>query len=495
MAARSRYRRFRIAGAVLAAIALASTSAAGAGAADPSAPGSSTEHSARAASRAVGAPSGAVPVRLVTGELFLVDVGRSGPPGVAPVDEGLAVTWSSTTDAAGDVHVVPDTARPWLDDVLDPRLFNVSALVRDGYGADERPVLPVIVTYTDGPVPVPGVTTTQELPSIGGTVGFVDPAGARALGAAITLHGDEDGTPFPGVERIWLDALVEASRYESTPAATGADAAAPELEQPVASVAGGVTIAVVDTGVDADHPGLAGRLGAAEVFAAGASTGDALGHGTNVALMATSGAAGTDAEGGSADVRLVSAKVLDDAGRGLESAVIAGIEWAATTQGADVVNLSLNSAPTDGTDPLSRSIDELSRSTDALFVVSAGDGGRTAPGAVEAPAAAAAALAVGAVDESTDPPSFAVVGPRIGGHAVKPEIVVGGASPSAAEVTGAAAALRQAHPDWDWQQVKSTLVTSAARLGHSAYTEGGGRLDHAAAMGQTVHADAATPRP
>ena len=61
------------------------------------------------------------------------------------------------------------------------------------------------------------------------------------------------------------------------------------------------------------------------------------------------------------------------------------MQWA-VARGADVVSMSLGGDPGDGTDPLSRAINELSASSDTLFVVAAGNSGNepmtvTAPGA------------------------------------------------------------------------------------------------------------------
>jgi subtilisin family serine protease len=55
--------------------------------------------------------------------------------------------------------------------------------------------------------------------------------------------------------------------------------------------------------------------------------------------------------------------------------VIAAMEWAALERDADVVNLSLGSVPTDGTDPASQAIDSLTEASGALFVVASGNSG------------------------------------------------------------------------------------------------------------------------
>ena len=52
--------------------------------------------------------------------------------------------------------------------------------------------------------------------------------------------------------------------------------------------------------------------------------------------------------------------------------MIAGMQWA-VANGADVVSMSLGGDPGDGTDPLSRAIDDLSAKSQTLFVVAAGN--------------------------------------------------------------------------------------------------------------------------
>ena len=135
----------------------------------------------------------------------------------------------------------------------------------------------------------------------------------------------------------------------------------PQIGAPEAWAAGydgtGATVAVLDTGYDAEHPDLAGRVGR------GAGL-----HRTSRARPTTARprhprrrdrrrrrrrptpATGTGVAPGA---ELLIGKVLDDDGDRLLRRIIAGMEWAAA-QGADVVNMSLGAGPpTDGTDPLS----------------------------------------------------------------------------------------------------------------------------------------------
>jgi hypothetical protein len=186
---------------------------------------------------------------------------------------------------------------------------------------------------------------------------------------------------------------------------------------------------------------------------------------------------------------------------------MAGMEWAAT-QGADVINLSLAGDLSDGTDPLSRAVNELTARTGALFVIAAGN----SPGYVSLPGTADAALTVGAVDRDNELWANSGRGPRFVDHAIKPDITapgvdivaaraansvwgepgqshmpLSGTSMATPHVAGAAAILAGQHPDWTADQLKAALMGSAApKDGLTVFEQGAGRVDVAAAVGSTV---------
>ena len=450
-----------------------------------------------------GAPS----ITLITGDVVTVRELPDGRLVVAVRPAGDEPTQLiDFIDEVGDLHLTPAWLLPLIPERLDPRLFNISALLRDGYGANGRG-LPLVITYAGAPVSLPGTSIRRELPSIGGVAVTLEATGLAQL------RGPVVDSALAGVEKIWLDGPMSAALDESVP----------QIGAPAAWQQGydgtGVTIAIVDTGIDDSHDDLAGRVVAAEVFSDSPSSNDLYGHGTHVASIAAGTGAASDGRysGVAYGAELVNAKVLDDYGSGLESWVIAGMEWAAIDQDADVINLSLTGGPSDGTDPVSLAVNALTADEGALFVTAAGNrGGR--PESVEAPATADAALAVGAVDKSDQLTDFTAWGPRLDGTGVKPEIVgpgesitaaradgseigqpvgedymeLSGTSMSAPHVAGAAALLLDAHPTWSWAQLKSALVTSAADVGATVFQQGGGRVDVAAALAQTVHADVAT---
>lgn len=103
----------------------------------------------------------------------------------------------------------------------------------------------------------------------------------------------------------------------------------------------GVSVAVIDTGIDYTHPDLSARFGellGINITAPGEPPFDDNGHGTHVA-----GTVAGSETGVAPGATLYAVKVLDAGGSGSEADVIAGLEWA-LGQGAAIANLSLGSS-------------------------------------------------------------------------------------------------------------------------------------------------------
>ncbi|MFJ4807977.1 S8 family serine peptidase [Streptomyces longwoodensis] len=457
--------------------------------------------------RAADAPSppaagAARTVTLVTGDRVTV-TGLAGGHRTVTVERPRGATGAVRTQSDdGEITVVPDEARPYLRaGTLDRRLFDVSALLRQGLGDSATGELPLILTRAPGAraVTPPSAERTRTLPSIHGIA--VEAAKGRDFWDGFTRQGS-------GIGAVWLDGRVTADMAESNA----------RIGTPAAWEAGltgkGVTVAVLDTGVDADHPDLADRVAVSRSFVEGEEgdgVADRNGHGTHVtSTVGGSGAASDGREKGVAPgATLAVGKVLGDQGSGSESQIIAGMEWAAREVRADVISLSLGTTePSDGTDPMARAVDTLSAETGALFVVAAGNTGT--PSSIGSPGAADAALTVGAVDAADRPASFTSAGPRHGDNALKPDLsapgvdilaarshltdgsgpytTLSGTSMATPHVAGVAALLAEQHPDWTGARLKDALMSTSARLDAPAYTVGAGRVSVPDAIGARVTA-------
>ncbi|WP_433132396.1 S8 family serine peptidase [Micromonospora sp. CA-240977] len=465
--------------------------------------------------------SGAAPVRitLITGDQ--VDLLQAAPgrvtASVRPGPGRNRITFQ-TVQVDGGLRVLPSDVMPYLSaGVLDPDLFDVQELAANGYGDAAQGNLPLIVRYQEpaaGRVrPLAGATDARPLTSINGAalrIGKGDLGGLWSTLAGTPTTRTATAAPRlgSGIARIWLDGKVHSTLEHSVP----------QIGAPIAWAAGrdgaGVKVAVLDTGVDATHPDLAGRIAEARDFSASGSARDGHGHGTHVAsTIAGSGAASSGLRKGVAPgAQLLIGKVLDDGGSGYDSSIIAGMEWAAHS-GAKVVSMSLGGSATDGTDPMSQAVNDLTAETGALFVVAAGNEG--AARTVGAPGAAAAALTVGAVDRDDNLAEFSSRGPRLGDNGLKPEITApgvgivaaraagttmgtpvgdayttaSGTSMATPHVAGAAAILAQEHPDWPAAKLKDALVsTTKANPALTVFEQGAGRVDVARALGQRVYA-------
>lgn len=461
-------------------------------------------------------------IPLVTGDHVVVNAkGRMVGFEAAKGREHIPVQIERTGD---HTLVVPADARRLIaTGRLDQRLFDLDVLTDPRLRRSQRAGLKLIVRYEGAAgaaraeVRAAGDTQVRRtFPTINADAVRTSPDDVARIWEALTDRQTTGARiAASGIATVWLDGVRGASLDRSV-RQIGADKA---WESGFDGT--GVKIAVLDTGVDKTHPDLKTQVVAEKNFSASADAVDRVGHGTHVASIAagTGAASGGRFKGVAPGAQVISGKVLDDEGYGDDSAVIAGMEWAAA-EGADVVNLSLGGPDSPGTDPLEATVDRLSAEKGILFAIAAGNEGESGPSSVGSPGTADAALTVGAVDKDDRLAPFSSTGPRAGDGAVKPDLTAPGVGITAAaaagsiidtrpgtphpapgylqidgtsmatpHVAGAAAILKQRHPDWKSAELKGALTGSAEGGAYTAFQQGTGRVQVDRALAQSVVAE------
>jgi bacillopeptidase F len=324
----------------------------------------------------------------------------------------------------------------------------------------------------------------------------------------------------PGIARVRLDAVVQApgTTYD---AATRAEWNLRAMRAPEVWGLGyqgqGVTVAILDSGVDASHPDLSAQYRGGgnswfDPYGEHATPYDADGHGTQVAGVLLGRNRSGSAIGVAPGAQWIAAKVFDDSGLATLSAIHEALQWLldpdddpATNDAPDVVNASW------GMPGASACSNEFDRDIEALeaagiaIVFSAGNDG-PAPSTTVSPGNGPETLSVGAVDDTESVALFSGRGPSACDGATDPELVapgvavftaetsrdagdgayaiVSGSSFAAPHVAGAMALLRSVRPDLTVAELEAIVRDSARNLGAAGpdNNTGYGLLDAFAAV-------------
>ncbi|NMC12310.1 MAG: S8 family serine peptidase [Chloroflexi bacterium] len=247
-------------------------------------------------------------------------------------------------------------------------------------------------------------TLKRRFQTIPALAGEITAAGLKALEADEAVASIRLDLPITAHDSAALSAL-QANTVHSAYGITGQ----------------GVTVAVLDTGVDIDHPDFSGRIIAQHCFTdgdcqdyAGDSSltdesgyaDDLNGHGTNVAgIIGSNGIAYAETKGFAPAAKLIALRVLDRSGSGWTSDWEAGLEWLYNTRGStsvDVINMSLGtnvlySGNCDSTWYTAASLISALNSAGVAIFASTGNAGSSS--SISAPACISNVIGVGATSD------------------------------------------------------------------------------------------------
>jgi subtilisin family serine protease len=335
--------------------------------------------------------------------------------------------------------------------------------------------------------------------------------GVKSLGKIGRTHihvvdvtpGDEEDTVAklradPDVEYAEVDRLMPAAGLTNDPM-SGSEWHLSKIGAPSAwaySSGTGITIAILDTGVDGTHPDLAAKMVPGwNFYNNNSDTRDVNGHGTTVAGAA---AAASNNSIGVASVasgaQIMPIRIADPSAYASWSTVAQGITYAAD-HGARVVNLSFVGASASAT--IQQAALYLRSKGGVLFVAAGNTGGADntpqtdlmmVVGATMADDTRASWSTYGTFVDISAPGYNILTTVRGGSYAY-----AWGTSLATPIVAGTAALILSKRPDFTPGQVDSTLMSSATDLGTAGRDIyfGAGRLDAGAALQQAAAAPAA----
>lgn len=324
----------------------------------------------------------------------------------------------------------------------------------------------------------------------------------NAIAATLPARAIEELARLPFIDRIQYDAVVPfavATKAAASTAAWNLNALhIPELWA-LGVTGSGVVVANMDTGVDPNHPDLAGKWRGGsnswfDPYRQHAGPYDFSGHGTQTMGLMAGGAASGTAIGIAPNARWIAAKIYNDAGQGTLSQIHLAFQWLldpdgnpATIDAPDIVNASwgLTGMAAGGCNlEFSEDINLLNAA--GILVVFAGGNDGPAPASSASPANNPASFSAGAIDESFAVASQSSRGPSGCDGTVFPKLAapgvnvvtsdlsfggmpvyatVSGTSFAAPHVAGIMALLAGAFPAATVAEIRNALTDTALDLG------------------------------
>jgi len=304
-------------------------------------------------------------------------------------------------------------------------------------------------------------------------------------GSAMTVSSDnlEEIAKAEGVRGVYTDQkLTVLSSRESPIASSSGPTIIDDPRKSAGPVGEGVTVALIDTGADANHQSLSGKIVAFKDFVNDQTEPyDDNGHGTHCASL-IAGELGMGVAPGS---ELVVIKVMDRDGACYLSDALKALDWCLENRdryGIKIISFSVGGeGPSDGASLLDQACDRMVEEG-LIMCVAAGNSG-PAPSTIVMPGGAEKVITVGAVDSTGLIFDQSSRGPTLNGE-IKPDLVtlgvdvpsalagskngissVSGTSMAVPQVSGASAVLLEIDPDLQPADVKRLLLKTADELG------------------------------
>ncbi|OGJ17889.1 hypothetical protein A3K73_04415 [Candidatus Pacearchaeota archaeon RBG_13_36_9] len=335
---------------------------------------------------------------------------------------------------------------------------------------------------------------------IANTTGFIDRLVFRIRGCK-TVHKLNDATAMQcPSEKVSKLKVKEDKLFYITDVGANLQIRANDVWE-LGYTGSGVTVAILDSGIDLDNSELVDSIVGGEGFGYPTYEDDH-GHGTHVAGIITANGVDEYAKGVAPDAKVWIAKVCDYEGYCYESDIIAAIEYIVDNNIAEIISMSLGGDGTSGVDCDEDYVAEkVNWAVDKGVTVVAAAG--NAGGFVSTPACASKAIAVGAVDKYNDlradwsgtglaldimAPGVSIYS-TISYYGADGYDSWSGTSMATPHISAAVALLKQVNPSLTDAQIKDALYKTAKDLGTPGWDRyyGWGRVDILAAVNNYIN--------